>query len=338
MIDASADLLTQACQRAYQNWMQAQKMSIDPNEANTRRMLVEPILRSLQWPMEDFWHVQSEYQIEGDQIDYLLFRTKQVEKISFDDLAIGEQGILVEVKRCGIKLHRKHFFQLAKYATCLAARWGLLTNGLHWVLTDQHKISVKPQERIVWEGNINDPEFKSSWSLLGFQSDTLAELNSLAHALIDDEPNPIKPQSSDTGTTQNKNQEVPTHFILPCGKKKKDKVVSPDGHPLTSLLVERENGKFDLLAGSYIALDIAPGTQLRKKEAQRIHAARHLAAVQSVANNPHVLRTTIPIRGISASHAALIALGRIANGHVEGRVTGKRNDRDIQILTPSRTS
>lgn len=89
------------------------------NEANTKAHLIEPILRALDWNLDDFAEVDREFKVfDGTFLDYAL----RVD---------GAPKLFVEAKALGKSLSDKQFIaQTVNYANNEGVVWCVLTNGL----------------------------------------------------------------------------------------------------------------------------------------------------------------------------------------------------------------
>ena len=91
------------------------------NEANTKALLIEPMLASLGWDPVDLDHVEREVKVfEGTFLDYAL-------KLP------GAQRLYVEAKGVSENLDDKKFIaQTINYANNDGVLWCVLTNGVRW--------------------------------------------------------------------------------------------------------------------------------------------------------------------------------------------------------------
>lgn len=123
----------------------------DSNEAETRRR-VERMLESLMG-YDPFKHVTREKAIhtsgDADHCDFAIM------------LESDTPSIIIELKRIGLELMRKHLKQAAHYAIDCGCEWIVLTNGRQWEL---HHVSY---------GQPPDTQRLESWDLL---EDDLAAL------------------------------------------------------------------------------------------------------------------------------------------------------------------
>jgi predicted transport protein len=97
------------------------KASGSANEANTRALLIDPLLAALGWNLTDLSQVDREYRVyDGTTLDYAL-------------KADGEPRLFVEAKGVTRKLDDKAFIaQVVNYANNEGVQWCVLTNGLSY--------------------------------------------------------------------------------------------------------------------------------------------------------------------------------------------------------------
>lgn len=94
------------------------------NEANTRGVLVEPLLEILGYDCRDPREVDREFTADvagkkGEKVDYVVIRH-------------GQPILLVEAKTLGHGLGRKEIEQLQRYFPFTPARLAVLTDGVRW--------------------------------------------------------------------------------------------------------------------------------------------------------------------------------------------------------------
>lgn len=91
------------------------------NEANTKALLIEPVLRSLGWDTDDLDTVQREVKVfDGTYLDYALTLPQGV-------------SLYVEAKGLNENLSDKKFVaQTVNYANNDGVVWCVLTNGLQY--------------------------------------------------------------------------------------------------------------------------------------------------------------------------------------------------------------
>lgn len=103
-----------------------------PNEADTKRLLVEPVLAALGWDLHDLDAVTAEYRLhDGTAVDYAL-------KIG------GRPVLLCEAKALGRGLDDlKWATQVVNYANGAGIGWCVLTDGWRWkVYKSDHRAAV----------------------------------------------------------------------------------------------------------------------------------------------------------------------------------------------------
>jgi predicted type IV restriction endonuclease len=107
------------------------------NEMSTRDQLINPILNVLGWQTSSPKYVRPNQKNElGDIPDYTLFKH-------------GAQVLVIEAKKALIKVHDpKVIEQLVKYCYKMGVKFGLIANGLQWLLFNTFE--QNPAERIVW--------------------------------------------------------------------------------------------------------------------------------------------------------------------------------------------
>ncbi|MBN2081243.1 type I restriction enzyme HsdR N-terminal domain-containing protein [bacterium] len=131
MIKKKVDPQMRAAIRSAQKMVQELKAQ-DSNEAETRRR-VERMLESLMG-YDPFKHVTREHAISsvGDS-DYCDFA------IVLDD---ARPKIIIELKKIGLELQKKHLKQATTYALNAGCEWIILTNSNRWEL---HHVSYNQQ-------------------------------------------------------------------------------------------------------------------------------------------------------------------------------------------------
>lgn len=112
--------LTKAVEKVLSN-AEKLKASKSGNEANTKALLIEPVLRALGWDLEDIDQVDREVAVfDGTKLDYAL-------KID------GEPHLYLEAKGVKQSLDDKQFIsQTINYANNDGISWCVLTNGLRY--------------------------------------------------------------------------------------------------------------------------------------------------------------------------------------------------------------
>ena len=134
----------------------------DGNEAETRRR-VERIMGSL-CGYDPFKHLSREHGVRGagetEHIDFAI-------KIKPDEIAM-----VMELKRVGADLNKKHLQQASRYATDLGCEWILLTNGRQWEL-HHLEFGQPPELHLVsaWDLLRDSPEkVQEGFDLIALQS------------------------------------------------------------------------------------------------------------------------------------------------------------------------
>ena len=114
------------------------------NEANTKALLVEPLLDALGWDTSDFDQVEREYRVyDGTTLDYAL--------------KVGrEPRLFVEAKAVGKQLDDKVFIsQTVNYANNEGVVWCVLTNGLAYRVYKTNE-PVAMQEKLLFEVDLTE--------------------------------------------------------------------------------------------------------------------------------------------------------------------------------------
>lgn len=102
-----------------------QVLEIDGNEAETRRR-VEYIFGSVMG-YDTFKHLSRERAVQGaGEVEHVDFA------IQLEPGTDAQPIVMVELKRVGIKLGKKHLKQVTSYALDAGCKWILLTNGREW--------------------------------------------------------------------------------------------------------------------------------------------------------------------------------------------------------------
>lgn len=114
------------------------------NEANTKALLIEPMLAALGWDTTDVDQVEREYRVyDGTALDYAL-KTE------------GELRLFVEAKAVGKQLGDKAFIsQTVNYANNEGVIWCVLTNGLAYRVYKTNE-PVAMEEKLLFEVDITE--------------------------------------------------------------------------------------------------------------------------------------------------------------------------------------
>jgi predicted type IV restriction endonuclease len=138
------------------------------NEKQVRTQLIDPILTSIGWDVQNPNLVKNEYRTDYGPVDYLLIKKKPV-------LIIESKNLNEEIGKI------KDFSQILKYCSALRVKYGLITNGLHWILFEPNKEKGKVHERILWKMNI-ETEDKDLLSLK-FKMLSFSKINNINNGL-----------------------------------------------------------------------------------------------------------------------------------------------------------
>lgn len=120
------------------------------NEANTKALVIEPLLSALGWDLTDWEQVDREYRVyDGTLLDYAL-------KID------GKPRLFVEAKGAGKKLQDKQFIaQAVNYANNEGVPWCVLTNGTNYRVYKSNE-PVGMAEKLLFEVDLKDEETEAS--------------------------------------------------------------------------------------------------------------------------------------------------------------------------------
>lgn len=126
--------------------MKKHRSFYEQNEMAIRDQIVNPILRSLEWNPEDPEEVQPNISTEEGIPDYSLIK---------DDNKV----LFIEAKKLSVDIEQKDVIsQLAKYCFGEGMKYGVLTNGIIWLLFRAFKERTTMVERIVWKTDIEHDE------------------------------------------------------------------------------------------------------------------------------------------------------------------------------------
>jgi predicted type IV restriction endonuclease len=119
------------------------------NEMSTRDQLINPILNVLGWQTANPKLVRPNQKNElGDVPDYTLLKN-------------GQQVLVIEAKKASVNVQDKKVMdQLVKYCYGMGIKFGLITNGLQWLLFDTFERN--PAERIVWVADLTKTQDRYS--------------------------------------------------------------------------------------------------------------------------------------------------------------------------------
>jgi predicted type IV restriction endonuclease len=109
----------------------------EKSEIAVRMQLIEPILNILGWSTSDPNVVIPNFRTEeNDEPDYTLLQN-------------GKIITYIEAKKLSENL-KKHIGQLARYLTNQGIEYGILTDGMKWILFKAFELNTKLLDRIIW--------------------------------------------------------------------------------------------------------------------------------------------------------------------------------------------
>lgn len=146
------------------------------NEQAVRTQLIEPILNELGWKTANPKYVKPNAPDEDGKIpDYTLIKN-------------GKTTLIVEAKNLSVDLQNKKIIdQLAHYCFNRGIDFGILSNGIKWLLFKTFE--KNPKDRIVWEVDLeNDKVDFVAQSLKSFDYHNIDKLDTLLKKskLLDD--------------------------------------------------------------------------------------------------------------------------------------------------------
>lgn len=116
----------------------------EQNEAAVRSQIVEPIIRGLGWNIENPEEVQPNVTTEEGIPDYSLLKN-------------NKKVLFIESKKLSIDIEQRQAIrQLAKYCFGEGMKYGVLTNGVIWILFRAFQEGTTMAERIVWKNDIEN--------------------------------------------------------------------------------------------------------------------------------------------------------------------------------------
>lgn len=122
----------------------------DTNEMAVRDQIINPILKTLGWNIEDPEKVQPNISTEEGIPDYTLIKN-------------NNKVLFLEAKKSSIDVEQKEAIrQLAKYAFSAGTKYGVLTNGPIWILVRSFQENTTLSERIVWRIDLESEDLASS--------------------------------------------------------------------------------------------------------------------------------------------------------------------------------
>jgi hypothetical protein len=134
------------------------------NEQDTKATLVQPVLRSLGWDVEDLEDVQREYKIR-----------KQDKPVDFALFLLRSPCLFVEAKGLGQNLDdRKWANQIMGYAGVAGVGWVVLTDGNEYRLYNSHA-TVPIEEKLFRSVNVSDDPAVACETLVLLSKDRMHE-------------------------------------------------------------------------------------------------------------------------------------------------------------------
>jgi len=110
----------------------------EKSEQSVRAHLIEPVLNELGWITSDpDFVIPNSRTSENDIPDYTLMYK-------------GKEITYVEAKKITQNI-RPNISQLARYCTNQGIEYGILTDGMKWILFKAFEVGKKAEERIIWE-------------------------------------------------------------------------------------------------------------------------------------------------------------------------------------------
>jgi Type I restriction enzyme R protein N terminus (HSDR_N) len=162
----SAQALSKEMRKAIkdaQNIVHVLKAS-DGNEAETRRRLERIFENVLGYDV--FVHMTREHAVRGagetEHVDF---------SIIVDDADEPKPAMLIELKRVGINLGRKHMKQVTSYAIDMGCEWVILTNTIEWRLY-HIEFGQPPETKKIAEWNLFEDdivEIARNFELISFK-------------------------------------------------------------------------------------------------------------------------------------------------------------------------
>ena len=130
--------------------MKKHRSLYERNEMAVRSQIVDSILRSLGWNIENPEEVQPNVSTEEGIPDYSLFK--------------GDKKLLfIETKKLSIDIEQKEVIgQIAKYCFGEGVKYGVLTNGAIWILFRAFQEGIPMTERIVWKIDVENDEIAAT--------------------------------------------------------------------------------------------------------------------------------------------------------------------------------
>lgn len=141
----------------------------DPiSEADTKRVIIEPILRLLGWDTTGITDIRNEFRSgsSDNPVDYALF----IE---------GKPVLFVEAKGISQNINdRKWITQTVAYARTCGVEWAILTNGKEWAIYNA-LAPVDAEKKIFRKFSLHDPDAEDYLTLLKKEEIQESRLNKL---------------------------------------------------------------------------------------------------------------------------------------------------------------
>ena len=188
------------------------------NEQQTKNALIEPMLRALDYDIEDIEIIKGEYTIEGNKrIDYQIMMNKK-------------PMICIEAKKATINLTDKHIEQLACYVYQTNSKIGVLTNGITWMIfgAEEDGIMNKNPVRVIKDiTRLTDEEVKEiiekyNYNEVNQNIKYITEIIQLKQKIIKLEQ---KEKANIQSTTENKKFYKCIEYINACEETKEKKAM-----------------------------------------------------------------------------------------------------------------
>lgn len=140
----------------------------EQNEMAVRDQLVNPMLRAIGWDPENPNEVQPNVSTEEGIPDYSLIKKQK-------------RLLFVEAKKLSVDVEQRDIMsQLARYSFAEGTRYGLLTNGVVWILVRSFEEGTKLSERVVWKTDLeNEQTTAVCRKLMTVSKDNVEQIESL---------------------------------------------------------------------------------------------------------------------------------------------------------------
>jgi hypothetical protein len=140
----------------------------EQNEMAVRDQLVNPVLRAIGWNPENPDEVQPNVSTEEGVPDYSLIKDRK-------------RMLFVEAKKLSVDVEQREAMrQLAKYSFAEGTKYGVLTNGVVWVLLRSFEEGTTLTERIVWKTDLENDKLPSVCrKIMTISKDTVEQIEAL---------------------------------------------------------------------------------------------------------------------------------------------------------------